>query len=39
VDDAPTSALEAAFEEKSRALGDLLKAWPKAQAPARQALR
>jgi hypothetical protein len=39
VDDAPTSALLTAFEEKSRALGDLLNVWPKAQAAARQALR
>ena len=38
-DEAPTSQLAAAFEEKSRALAELIAAWPKAQAAARRAIR
>ncbi len=39
VDDAPTSQLVATFEQRSKALGDLMAAWPKAQTAAKQALR
>ncbi len=38
-DDAPTTQLRAAFEERSKALNDLLAAWPKADAAARAAIR
>jgi hypothetical protein len=39
VDDAPTSQLAATFEEKSRALADLMAVWPKAQGAAKLLVR
>ena len=39
VDDAPTSHLMATLEEKSKALADLMTAWPKAQAAAKLTVR
>ena len=39
VDEAPTSQLVKAFEEKSKALADLMTSWPVAQAAAKLALR
>ena len=39
VDDGPTSQVAATLEEKSKALSDLMAAWPRAQSAAKQALR
>jgi photosystem II stability/assembly factor-like uncharacterized protein len=39
VDEAPTSQMVTALEEKSRALADLMAAWPRAQAAAKLVLR
>jgi hypothetical protein len=39
VDEAPASQLVATLEEKSRALADLMTAWPRAQAAAKLAMR
>jgi photosystem II stability/assembly factor-like uncharacterized protein len=39
VDDAPTSQLVTAFEQRSKALADLLAAWPKARAAAAVSLK